>query len=79
MRYKLKKEQSKDQTPLISLYDIITRDGYIIQSDYLKLWPESIEREAALLELYKMEQQGLIYGNYCGKNPTFYLADITRH
>jgi len=79
MRSKLKKEQSKNQTPLISLYDIITRDGYIIQSEYLKLWPESKAREDALLELYKLEQEGLIYGNYAGKNPTFYLSDIVRH
>lgn len=79
MRFKLKKEQNRNQTPLISLFDIITRDGYIVQSEYLKLWPESTEREAALLELYKMEQDGLIYGNYAGKNPTFYLSDIVRH
>ena len=65
--------------PIVTLYEIITREGYISQSQYLALWPEHTVREDAMLELYRMEQEGLIYGNYAGKNPTFYLADITRH
>lgn len=77
MRYKLKKEQTL--SPIVTLYDIITRDGYISQSQYLALWPESANREDALLELYKMEQEGLIYGNYGAKDITFYLAEIVRH
>jgi hypothetical protein len=72
----LKKDQLK---PIISSYEIITEQGYISQVEYLKLYPESVDRDAAMLELYKMEQQGLIYGNYAGKNPTFYLSDIVRH
>lgn len=74
----MKKELLKT-SPIVTLYDIITRDGYISQSQYLALWPESANREEALLELYKMEQEGLIYGNYETKDITFYLAEIVRH
>lgn len=78
MKFNLKNEQQK-QSPLVSLYDVITAQGYISQVEYLRLYPESIDRDAAMLELYKLEQQGLIYGDYRGKNPTFYLSDIVRH
>lgn len=74
----MKKELLKS-SPIVSLYDILTRDGYITQVDYLRLYPESIDRDAAMLELYKLEQEGLVIGDYRGKNPTFYLSSTVIH
>lgn len=64
---------------LLKTLDILSRELYITQEEYLGMFPEGHDRQAALQELFMLEQQGTVICNREGKSPVYYVAGVVYH
>lgn len=64
---------------LKQMEDILNKELYITQSDYLKLFPEGTPREQALLPIFQLEQQGVLMCNRERSEPVYYIGGTVHH
>jgi hypothetical protein len=65
--------------PIEELYKKLTEQDYVSQTEVLNLYPEYVPRDDILLQLFKLEQDGLIYANRERKEIVYFLASVVRH